>query len=75
MLEDNMKKASLLIKGNLQCKNILRGGGGNFVFLAKESDYDLSECVIIEGDLITDDDISAHGLVLVTGFINITGGK
>lgn len=68
-----MKKASLLIKGNLQCKNILRGG--NFVFLAKESDYDLSECVIIEGDLITDDDISAHGLVLVTGFINITGGK
>lgn len=74
MLEDNMKKASLLIKGNLQCKNILRGGG-NFVFLAKESDYDLSECVIIEGDLITDDDISAHGLVLVTGFINITGGK
>lgn len=74
MLEDNMKKASLLIKGNLQCKNILRGGD-NFVFLAKESDYDLSECVIIEGDLITDDDISAHGLVLVTGFINITGGK
>lgn len=74
MLEDNMKKASLLIKGNLQCKNILRGGS-NFVFLAKESDYDLSECVIIEGDLITDDDISAHGLVLVTGFINITGGK
>lgn len=73
MLEDNMKKASLLIKGNLQCKNILRGG--DFVFLAKESDYDLSECVIIEGDLITDDDISAHGLVLVTGFINITGGK
>lgn len=72
MLEDNMKKASLLIKGNLQCKNILRG---DFVFLAKESDYDLSECVIIEGDLITDDDISAHGLVLVTGFINITGGK
>ena len=71
-----MKKASLLIKGNLQCKNILRAsGGGNFVFLAKESDYDLSECVIIEGDLITDDDISAHGLVLVTGFINITGGK
>lgn len=69
-----MKKASLLIKGNLQCKNILRGGG-NFVFLAKESDYDLSECVIIEGDLITDDDIIAHGLVLVTGFINITGGK
>lgn len=69
-----MKKASLLIKGNLQCKNILQGGG-NFVFLAKESDYDLSECVIIEGDLITDDDISAHGLVLVTGFINITGGK
>lgn len=68
-----MKKASLLIKGNLQCKNIY--GGGNFVFLAKESDYDLSECVIIEGDLITDDDISAHGLVLVTGFINITGGK
>ena len=73
MLEDNMKKASLLIKGNLQCRNILRGG--NFVFLAKESDYDLSECVIIEGDLITDDDINAHGLVLVTGFINITGGK
>lgn len=69
-----MEKASLLIRGNLGCKNILQGGG-NFVFLAKESDYDLSECVIIEGDLITDDDISAHGLVLVTGFINITGGK
>lgn len=68
-----MEKASLLIRGNLGCKNILPGG--NFVFLAKESDYDLSECVIIEGDLITDDDISAHGLVLVTGFINITGGK
>lgn len=29
MLEDNMKKASLLIKGNLQCKNILRGGSVN----------------------------------------------
>lgn len=68
-----MEKVSLLIKGNLQCKNILRGG--NFVFLAKESDYDLSECVIIEGDLITESDIKADGLVLVTGFIDVTGGK
>lgn len=69
-----MGKASLLIRGNLGCKNILPGGG-NFVFLAKESDYDLSECVIIEGDLITESDIKADGLVLVTGFVDVTGGE
>ena len=46
----------------------VNGGGGkpDIISLANESEYDLSETIIIEGD-VTIDSLQIDGLALVTG--------
>lgn len=71
-----MNKANLVIKGNLVCKNIITTGGGlqnDVISFANLDDFDISEAVIIEDNLVINSTICCNGLVLITGDI-IMGG-
>lgn len=70
-----MNKANLVIKGNLVCKNIITTGGlqNDVISFANLDDFDISEAVIIEDDLVINSTICCNGLVLITGDI-IMGG-
>lgn len=72
-----MNKANLVIKGNLVCKDIITTGGGEFqndvISFANLDDFDISEAVIIEDNLVINSTICCNGLVLITGDI-IMGG-
>ena len=67
------QKPKLLIRGNLlitKCLQMLTGGKLDIISLANESEYDLSETIIIEGD-VTIDSLQIDGLALVTGGFTI----
>lgn len=64
-----MKKAKLLIRGNLICKETLIGGGKNdLIIYADESEFDISEAVVMDGN-VTIDILACNGIVLVTGAV------
>lgn len=65
-----MSRVKMLIRGNLKCKNIAGGGKQGLVIFANENEYDISEAVVIEGDVYTDS-IVCDGLTLITGDVII----
>ena len=65
-----MNKANLVIKGNLVYKDIITTGGGSqndVICFANLDDFDISEAVIIEDNLVINSTICCNGLVLITG--------
>lgn len=62
-----MEKVTLLIRGNLICKEILLGGGkSDLVTCANENDYDISEAIVVDGD-VNLGVVACSGIILVTG--------
>lgn len=73
-----MRKVDLLIIGNLLTINKLHVGGGKLQHCpADKLDeyYDLSEAVVIEGDVVVDSFVSKGKFVVVTGAISTKGGS
>lgn len=69
-----MKKVDLLVKGNI-IAHVLGGGTNtsiNIEALGNPSDYDLTNALIIEGNLDIET-IKGYGVIVCTGVVASTG--
>lgn len=70
---EKKKKPTIYIKGNIVVHNTLAVGGGKLETFLAEEDIDISECVVIEGDLTLDSFVVYGGFVAVSGEVQKGG--
>lgn len=71
------QKVDVLIKGNLICKQILRGGGKIYSCKSEKLDewFDYEKALVIDGDVVVDSFNSKEYTVVVTGAVAAKGGS
>lgn len=75
-----MKKADLIVKGNIIVNNILQNGGGVILFGQEIDEYEKDKSIVIEGDIdidgimaIGDKSIACTGYFILKGEVHDGG--